>query len=162
MICECGVDHHAGEHAEVAEAIADAQVEQAEVYAEAETERQEHVEALNEDDNETRVEIARIEAEASTEQTRILADAAVDIAEAEAAADVAAAEVIAGEEPDGDEMPPDDADVELTDEADDVPELEDGTEPTAIAVPPQIAEDRPAAARKSVKMSQFRARKQRR
>lgn len=143
-------------------AIAEAATETAAVHAETEQVVQAEVTERNEDDNDTREAIARIEADAQVEQTRILADAAVDIAEAEAAADVAAAEVIADEEPDGDEMPPDGADVELEDDGDEPAELDEDVEPTPIAVPPQIAEDRPAPTPKSVQMSRFRGRKHRR
>lgn len=78
MFCpECGADHHAGEREEAA--VADRELEIARVNAKRDVEIARITAGQDRDWNETKVEVAAIEAEAGVEAAEAVADALADV-----------------------------------------------------------------------------------
>jgi len=78
MFCpECGVDHHAGERQETA--AADREVEIARINAKRDVEVARLSAGVERDWNETRVEVAEVEAVAGVEAAEAVADALTDV-----------------------------------------------------------------------------------
>lgn len=167
MTCpDCGVDHHAGEHAAQAEVIAEAIVAEAEVYAEVRETQAEAEADMRQAELDAQVEQTEIRAAAEVEIATVQAEAAVEIAEAQAGAQLAEAEVIAevlaNTEP-AEPVDADGAEAEVIAEGTpvDAEVTDDGV--VEVSIPPQVREDDdrpPAPTTKSV--SAFRAHRMRR